>query len=91
MVTGVTIFGIALPAWALNAAALIGWVALIGIVFRLLLRTRNRLRCPVTRRMANVSMLRGPDGGFEDVLHCSLVPRGAPFSCGKRCLHEAYG
>ena len=90
MLTGVTIFGITLPAWAFNAAAMIGLIALMRIVFRVLLRTHDRLRCPVTQRMAHVSVLRGPDGGLEDVLHCSLVPKRAPFSCGKRCLRAAH-
>jgi hypothetical protein len=91
MMTGVTFFGVALPGWVLNAAALIVWVALVGIVFRLLLRTHDRVRCPATGRMGFVTLLRGPDGGIEDVLRCSLVPKDTPFACGKRCLRTAHG
>ena len=91
MMPGVTFFGVAIPGWALEAAALIVWVGVIAIVFRVLLRAHDRLRCPATGRTAYVTLLRGPDGGLEDVLHCSLVPKGAPFSCAKRCLRAAHG
>ena len=92
MFTGVTVFGVALPSWVLTVAGLIAWVGVIGLVFRMtLFRTHDWIRCPRTRRKAHLTLLRGPDGRLDDVLHCSLVPRGAPFPCDKRCLHAASG
>jgi hypothetical protein len=56
----------------------------------LILRAHERLRCPVRNRMAHVTLLRGPDGALEDVVHCSLIGRGEPFTCDKVCLRSAH-
>jgi hypothetical protein len=84
-------FGIVLPEWLITAVALVVWIGLIGVVFRMvLLRAHERLRCPVRHRMAYLTLLRGPDGTLEDVVRCSLIGRGEPFTCGKRCLRSAH-
>jgi hypothetical protein len=91
MMPELTLLGIALPQWVVTALALVVWVALIGIVFRMIiLRAHERLRCPVRDRMARVTLLRGPDGALEDVVHCSLIARHEPFTCGKVCLRSAH-
>ena len=91
MMPELTLLGIVVPEWALMALALAVWIALIGIVFRLiLLRAHERLRCPVRHRMARVTLLRGPDGALEDVTHCSLIRPRMPFTCGKACLRSAH-
>jgi hypothetical protein len=85
------LLGVAVPEWVIWMLALAIWIALIGIVFRLiLLRAHERLRCPVRHRMAELTLLRGPDGALEDVLRCSLIRRHKPFTCGKRCLRSAH-
>jgi hypothetical protein len=84
------LLGIVLPQWFVTAFALVVWIALIGIVFRMvILRTHERLRCPLHDRMARVTLLRGPDGMAEDVVRCSLVGREALATCGKVCLRSA--
>jgi hypothetical protein len=91
MLPELSVLGIALPQWLITALALVVWIALIGLVFRMiLLRAHERLRCPVRHRMARVTLLRGPDGALEDVVRCSLIGRGKPFTCGKRCLRSAH-
>lgn len=90
MNTGVTVFCMALPSWVLTVAGLIVWVAALAVVFRMILfRTHGWIRCPRMRRMARVTLLRGPDGRVDDVLHCSLVPKDVAFPCDKRCLRSA--
>ena len=91
MMPELTLLGIALPEWVLTAFALAVWIAVIGVVFRMvILRAHERLRCPARHRMAHVTLLRGPDGALEDVVRCSLIGRHKPFTCGKVCLRSAH-
>ena len=65
-------------------AALAVWVGVLWLLTRPLVRTRERLRCPVTRRMARVVFVRSPEGSRDDVARCSLLVGGAV--CHKQCL-----
>ena len=60
-------------------------------VTRVVLRTRERLRCPADDREANVLFLRAPDGCREDVVSCSLLEAEPDRPCAKQCLHPALG
>lgn len=90
MMPELILFGVALPEWVVTTLALVVWILLIGAIFRvIILRAHERLRCPVHDRTARVTLLRGPDGAIEDVVHCSLVRRSEAFTCGKACLPSA--
>jgi hypothetical protein len=84
------VLGIVLPAWVIRVLTLIVWIGLIGVVLRMMLvHARERLRCPTRHRMAYLTLLRGYDGALVDVVRCSLIGRGKPFTCDKRCLRSA--
>jgi len=50
---------------------------------------RERLCCPVKRRMATVVFGLAPGGARTEVLACSLFGRGQPLTCGTPCLRAA--
>jgi hypothetical protein len=79
-----TIFGSVVPAWTVAVAVLAVWIGFLWTVTRLFLWSHERVRCPLTGRMGWVVFLRGPDGGREDIVHCSLLP-----TCGGQCMHAA--
>jgi hypothetical protein len=86
MPSGTTVFGTSLPDAVFLFVAFAVWVGILWMVVRLMLRDRERVRCPVHGRMARVTFVRAPDGSREDVIDCSLAPGGTR-DCGKRCLH----
>ena len=53
-----------------------------------LTRMRERVRCPVQPRVANVLFQVSRDGTRVDVLRCSVFGR-RPITCGKVCLRPA--
>jgi hypothetical protein len=71
----------------LVTAALVLYFAFLWAITRLVLRTREQLRCPVDGRRASVTFLRGPDGFKTDVVRCSLLRPGG--TCAKHCLRAA--
>jgi hypothetical protein len=82
-----SIYGV--PGWVAMAAALAAWVVLLWLATKLLFRTRERLRCPVTGQEATVEFVRAPDGCKDDVVRCSLRENETVVSCEKECLVPA--
>jgi hypothetical protein len=68
-------------------AALALYFAFLWGITRLMLHTREQLRCPVDGRRASVTFLRGPDGFKTDFVRCSLLPSGK--TCARECLRAA--
>jgi hypothetical protein len=78
-----------LPPWLLLIVALALYFGFLWAVTRLVMRTRERVRCPVRGKAASVVFLRGPDGAREDVIRCSLLETEPGLACDKDCLHPA--
>jgi hypothetical protein len=84
-----SIYEVGVPAWIAMAAAVAAWVVFLWLATRLLFRTRERLRCPVTGHEATVEFVRAPDGFKGDVARCSLREDETVVSCEKECLAPA--
>ncbi len=78
-----------LPTWFMIGAALVAWVIFLRAITRLLMRTRERVQCPVKGREATVVFVRAPDGSKDDVASCSLLEEEPSATCEKACLHPA--
>jgi hypothetical protein len=85
--SAIPIVGQGLPSWMVLAAGLLVWVALLWILARLAYRGHERVRCPLTGRMARVTFVRGPDGAREDIVRCSLQP--GTIACDRSCRAPA--
>ena len=75
------------PDWLVLPGAVLGWIALLWIGSRLLLRGHDRLHCPRSGRMARVQFVRAPDGARAEIVRCSLWRAGRR-DCHAECLRS---
>jgi hypothetical protein len=78
------------PNWLVLAMALVAWVVFLRAATRRLMRSQERVQCPVERRSARIVYVRAPDGSRDEVVSCSLLGEGTPITCDQDCLHPAH-
>ena len=78
------------PNWLTLAVALVAWVVFLRAVTRRLMRSEERVQCPVKRLSARIVYVRAADGSRDEVVRCSLLGEDAPVSCEQDCLHPAH-